>query len=193
VLSPSRGLRPDFPIRTPRLDLRPHRRNDLDDLVRFHGDPEVVRYVPWPVRDRPATEEALRKKLDQGQLAEPGQWLVLAVELRETRTVIGEVLLKWESEENRQGEIGFAFARDHQRQGYGREAAEAVLRLGFEDLDLRRITAVCVEENEASAALLRHLGFRQEARHVESTLFKGAWVTDLVFALLRSEWRPSGG
>ena len=36
--------------------LRAHRMDDLDDLARFHGDPEVVRYVPWPVRDRAATE-----------------------------------------------------------------------------------------------------------------------------------------
>ena len=56
----------DVPIFTDRLVLRPHRMADLDDLVRFHGDPDVVRYLPWPVRDRAATEQALRMKLGQG-------------------------------------------------------------------------------------------------------------------------------
>ena len=40
------GLALDLPIETERLILRPHRMDDLDDLERFHGDPDVVRYVP---------------------------------------------------------------------------------------------------------------------------------------------------
>ena len=104
---------PAYPIDTARLRLRPHRADDLDDLVAFHGDPAVVRHIPWPVRDREATRAALEAKLGQGRLTEPGQWLVLAVEERASGTVIGEVLLKWASAESRQGELGFAFARAH--------------------------------------------------------------------------------
>ena len=181
------GLDVQLPIETERLLLRAHRMSDLDDLVRFHGDPEVVRYVPWPVRDRAATEETLQVKLTQTELVAHGQWLVLAVELRSTGTVIGEVLLKWASD--RQGEIGFAFGRDHHGRGYAAEAATAMLRLGFDDLGFHRITAVCVDDNVASARLLTRLGMRQEARLVDNVLFKGAWATQLVFAMLEEEWR----
>ena len=183
------GLHVDLPIGTERLILRPHRLEDLDDLVGFHADPEVVRYVPWPVRDRAATEETLQVKLGQTVLEEPGQWLVLAVEHRETGTVIGEVLLKWASD--RQGELGFAFARPHHGHGYAAEAATAILRLAFDDLGFHRVTAVCVAENTASARLLQRLGFRQEARFVDGAFFKGEWVSQLVFALLDDEWRSS--
>jgi RimJ/RimL family protein N-acetyltransferase len=188
------GLPVDLPLGTERLVIRPHRMEDLDDLVRFHGDPAVVRYVPWPVRDRAATEETLRTKLGQTTLAEHGQWLVLAVEVRSSGTVIGEVLLKWASD--RQGELGFAFGSDHHGQGYAAEAARAVLGLAFDDLGFHRVSAVVVEGNDASVRLLGRLGFRQEARHVDGALFKGAWVTSLVFALLGDEWagrvsRPS--
>ncbi|MDT0184242.1 GNAT family protein [Microbacterium sp. ARD31] len=181
------GLALDLPIETERLILRPHRMDDLDDLERFHGDPDVVRYVPWPVRDRAATEETLRVKLTQTELVAHGQWLVLAVEVRATGRVVGEVLLKWASD--RQGEVGFAFARDAQGQGYAAEAASAILRLAFDDLGFHRVTAVVVEGNAPSARLLTRLGFRQEARFVDGVHFKGAWVTQLVFALLDEEWR----
>ena len=181
------GLTPPLPVETERLLLRPHRLEDLDDLVRFHSDPEVVRHVPWPVRDRAATEETLRVKLGQAVLEEHGQWLVLAVELRDTGRVVGEVLLKWASD--RQGELGFAFAQDVHGQGYATEAATAILRLAFDDLGFHRVTAVCVADNTASARLLQRLGFRQEARFVDGAFFKGAWVTQLVFALLEDEWR----
>ena len=183
------GLSFGLPIETERLVLRAHRMNDLDDLVRFHSDADVVRHVPWPVRDRAATEAALAVKLDQTVLDEQGQWLVLAVELRSTGRVIGEVLLKWASD--RQGEIGFAFGREHHGQGYAAEAARALLRLGFDDLGFHRISAVVVEGNSASARLLGRLGFRQEARFVDDVFFKGAWATSLVFALLEDEWRSA--
>ena len=181
------GLSLDLPIATDRLLLRAHTMDDLDDLARFHGDPQVVRFVPWPVRDRAATEETLRTKLGQTVLDEPGQWLVLAVELTSTGTVIGEVLLKWASD--RQGELGFAFGRDHHGQGYAAEAARAVLGLAFDDLGFHRVSAVVVEGNDASVRLLGRLGFRPEARHVDGAFFKDAWVTSLGFALLEDEWR----
>lgn len=178
----------DAPLETERLILRPHRASDLDDLLRFHSDPEVVRYTPWPVRDRAATAATLENKIGQAAITEPGQWLVLAVELKNTETVIGEVLLKWESAESRQGEIGFAFSREHQGHGYATEAAAEMVRLGFEGLGLHRIIAVCIEQNIASTRVLGRLGFRQEARLVDNLLFKGEWVTQLVFALTEDRW-----
>jgi RimJ/RimL family protein N-acetyltransferase len=183
------GLRPSYPIRTERLDLRPHRIEDLDDLLAFHSDPDVVRYVPWPVRDRAQTSAALERKLDQAELTEPGQWLVLAVELRDTGTVIGEVLLKWESDANRQGELGFALHSGYHGLGLAAEAAEAVLRLGFDELGLHRISALCLVPNVKSARLLGRLGMRLEAHMVHSALFKGEWSDQLLFAITETEWR----
>jgi RimJ/RimL family protein N-acetyltransferase len=78
------GLRPTYPLRTERLDLRPHRMDDLDDLYAFHSRPEVVRYTPWPVRDRERTRVALEAKLTQDALTEPGQWLCAVLDDRNT-------------------------------------------------------------------------------------------------------------
>ena len=183
------GLFPSYPLVTERLRLRPHHEDDLDDLVAFHSLPEVVRYVPWPVRDREQTRAALHAKLGRDALRAPGEWLVLAVELRATGRVVGEVLLKWDSDVSRQGELGFALHPDAQGKGLGAEAAQAMLRLGFDELGLHRISAVCIAGNERSARLLTRLGMRQEGHLVHSTLFKGAWEDQLVFAVLDAEWR----
>ncbi|MEV6287735.1 GNAT family N-acetyltransferase [Kribbella sp. NPDC051770] len=183
----------DYPIRTERLDLRPHRREDLDDLLAFHSDPDVVRYVPWPVRDRAQVEAALEVKLGQGELTEPGQWLVLAIELRETKTVIGEVLLKWASETDRQGELGYALNTAYHGRGLAAEAADAMLRIGFEELKLHRIYALIIDGNTASAQLATRLGMHQEAHLVHAAFFKGEWIDDLVFAIREDEWRSLPG
>ncbi|MFF0270492.1 GNAT family N-acetyltransferase [Kribbella sp. NPDC004536] len=187
------GFRPAYPLLTERLELRPHRMDDLDDLYAFHSRPEVVRYTPWPVRDREETRVALERKLPQGALTEPGQWLVLAIELRETGTVIGEVLLKWASAEDRQGEIGFALHTDYQGKGLAAEAAREILRVGFEELGLHRIVAILDDRNTPSAQLLERLGMRREAHHLEALQFKGEWANEYVYALLASEWRARLG
>src|ERR1700712_2062400 len=84
----------DEPLQTPRLELRLHRMTDLDDLLVFHSDPEVTRYIPWPVRTFDQVQAALETKLRQGVATAVDEWIVLAIEVRESRTVIGEVLLK---------------------------------------------------------------------------------------------------
>jgi RimJ/RimL family protein N-acetyltransferase len=45
--------------------------------------------------------------------------------------------------------------------------------------------------NEASAALMRRLGMRQEAHLRENEIFKGAWGDELVFAVLEGEWKAT--
>jgi RimJ/RimL family protein N-acetyltransferase len=180
---------PNYPVLTDRLALRPHRMGDLDDLLVYHGDPEVVRYIPWPVRTPEETRQALESRTRQGTVFEPGQWLVLAMEVRETGRVIGEVLLKYDSETDALGELGYAMAADVAGRGYATEAARAVLELAFDRFGLHRVVARLDARNEASARLLRRLGMRQEAFHLSASFFKGEWTDDLVFAIVADEWR----
>jgi RimJ/RimL family protein N-acetyltransferase len=187
---------PEYPILAARLALRPHRGSDLDDLLRYHSDPEVVRYIPWPVRTREQTETALDSRTRQGAVTEEGQWLVLAIQLRddvglnEGGRVIGEVLLKFDSEADARGELGYAIARDAEGHGYATEAARAVLELAFARFGLHRVIARLDARNRASAALLERLGMRREALFVEDEHVKGEWTDTLVYAILAREYRP---
>jgi len=85
-------------------------------------------------------------------------------------------------------EIGVTLATAHQRRGYASEAIECLLGYIFGSLGKHRVAAVTDAENRAAAALLRGLGFRQEAHFVEHLWFKGQWGSEFVFALLRREW-----
>jgi len=171
---------PVLPIRTDRLLLRAHTPADLDDLLQFHSDPEVVRYLPWPIRSVDETRFALLAKVPQGRVDTEGQWLVLAMQLADTGQVIGEVVLKCESET--QGEVGFALHSGFQRAGYGFEAAHTMLSLGFGELGLHRITATLDARNAASAALLGKLGMSM-GPVVPDRPFKGERVDELHYAI----------
>jgi len=176
---------PALPISTPRLRLRAHTPDDLGDLQQFHSDPEVVRYLPWPVRSVDETRFALLAKVPQARVDSEGQWLVLAIELASTGQVIGEVVLKCVSET--EGEVGFALHAGFHRAGYGFEAAHAMLSLAFGEFGLHRVTATLDARNAGSAALLLKLGMTP-GPVVPDRPFKGERVDEMHFAIDSSDF-----
>jgi RimJ/RimL family protein N-acetyltransferase len=182
-------LRPHYPLVTERLELRPLRLDDLDDLLVYHSRPDVTRYLYWQPRDRPQMLEALRQRMRMSSLTREGDRLVLGAALRTTGTVIGEVNLVWVSEQHQQGEIGFVFNPDYHGRGLAGEAARVMLRLGFADLGLHRIAGHCDARNAPSARLMQRLGMRREAHLVHNEIFKGEWGDEYIYAMLDHEWR----
>jgi RimJ/RimL family protein N-acetyltransferase len=181
-------FRPDYPIVTPRLLLRPYRADDLDDLYAIQSREDVNRYLYWSPRSRREVADVITTRTAMGTLEGEGDILVLAVELREAGTVIGDVNLAWQSEEHRQGEFGFVFHPDHHGRGYAGEAAVEMLRLGFDGLGLHRIIGRADGRNAASARLMEKLGLRREAHFVQNEWVKGEWTDEVVYAMLASEW-----
>lgn len=62
----------------------------------------------------------------------------------------------------RSASIGYWISRPYRRHGYGREAVRLLSRIAFGQLHLLKLQAVSDSSNEASARLLRSLGFREE-------------------------------
>jgi RimJ/RimL family protein N-acetyltransferase len=175
-------------IRTERLLLRPFRPSDLSYLADVLDRPDVVRYLYWEVQTREEAAAMLERRTRLTSLAKPGDRIILAAERVDTGEVVGDVILGWDGNGHRQGEIGFVFHPDHHGRGYASEAARAMLRLGFERAGLHRIYGRCDARNTASARLMERLGMRLEAHFVENEWFKGEWGSELVYAMLGHEW-----
>lgn len=182
-------LRPDYPIKTDRLLLRPFAESDLDALCAYQELPEVARYLMWPPRDRARTAAALKYRIAHPTLEKEGDILVFAVQHQESGALIGDVNLSWLSEPNRTGEFGFVFDPGYHGRGYAHEAATEVLRLGFEQAGLHRIIGRADARNDASATLMTRLGLRKEAHFVRNEYVKGEWTDEVVYAMLAEEWR----
>ena len=186
-------LRPSYPIRTERLLLRPLTAGDADALLAYRGRDDVSRYVPGEPMSRDEILERIAGRWARTELTDEGQALTLGAELAETGLagtgeLAGDVVLFWHSREHASGEVGYVFNPALGGRGYATEAANAMLRLGFEGIGLHRIVARIEERNEPSVRLARRLGMRQEARLVHNEFFKGEWSTEVDFAMLAGEW-----
>ncbi|MEO6943784.1 MAG: GNAT family N-acetyltransferase [Lacisediminihabitans sp.] len=185
-------LQPLYPIRTERLTLRPVTLGDLDAIHAYRSNPTVALYLPHEPHSRDDTVAMLEKMTEQSALSKPGQWLDLAVEFNGAG-VVGEVVLKWDSDDHELGEIGLAFDPSVKGAGVATEAATAVLRLAFEQFGWRRVIGVCDILNLRSSALMERIGMRREGVFREAQWVKGRWTTMCHYGMLQYEWQARYG
>ncbi|MEU8998311.1 GNAT family protein [Streptomyces caniferus] len=180
---------PAYPIRTERLDLRPVTPDDFAAFHAYQRRPEVCRYLYWGPLDEAGSRASVAAKAARTTLRESGDLLQLAVVVRDSGTLVGDVTFVWKSSAHRQGGIGYVFHPDHAGHGYATEASRALLELGFEELHLHRIQAELDGRNTASARLLERLGMRREGHLRENEFLDGEWADEVVYAMLAREWR----
>ena len=171
-----------------RLVLRPLTFEDLDELLPFHSDPEVVRFIPWPVRDRDQVIEWLHKAVEFTDLANEGDYLALAIVSKDSDQVIGQVNAMYRSTLNQTAEIGYVINPQFGSQGFASEAAIALVDALFDSGKFRRVIARLDARNDASVRLLERINFRREAHHLEDDFFKEEWTSTYIYAVLKSEW-----
>ena len=87
-------------------------------------------------------------------------------------------------------EIGYWLGKDYWGKGYGTETAMLLLRIGFEELGLNRISCIVPEGNVRSARLLEKLGFRNYGVLKEEALRDGKFMDCSIYAILASEFDP---
>lgn len=87
------------------------------------------------------------------------------------------------------GTLGYWIGAPFARQGYMREAIEAVVHHGFTQLDLSRIEAACLPENAASRGVLEKSGFKYEGVAQSYLQINGRWRNHVLYANLRSDRR----
>ncbi len=95
-----------------------------------------------------------------------------------------------EDARGRDAELGWVLDPAYVGHGYATEAVRELLRICFVDLGLRRVTAICFADNEASWRLMERVGMRREVHTVEESLHRsGRWLDGLGYAMLAHEWR----
>jgi len=183
---------PWFPLETPRLRLRPFRREDHDAIHAYGSDPEVSRYMEWGPNTLEDTAEFLDRQL-AAQIEGSRTDASLAVELKETEAVIGAIRLWVVDEANGTAEIGYSLGRTSWRKGLATEAARAMLSAGFGRLGLHRVVATCDVRNVGSWGVMEKLGMRREGAFLQDRMIKGAWRDTYLYAVLAEDYWAGAG
>lgn len=175
-------------LETPRLILRKFAKNDAKNAFRhWCGDKEVTPYLKWHYHLHPLqTEQTLEYWVREYRDPFCFHW---AITLKSTGDIIGGISLAVKDKFDENGELGYSLGSSYWRQGYGMEAAKAVLDYAFCTIGFHRIEAVCACENTASAHLLQRLGMQYEGRHRQlCRLSTGSFADCFSYSMLSEDY-----
>jgi RimJ/RimL family protein N-acetyltransferase len=141
---------------TERLVLSGWRRDQLPDLLRMHGDPEITRYFsatgePW---SRDKCETVLDVWIAQFERERMGK-------LRVTRKTDGLLIGRagfGAFDATGEPEIGYTLFREFRGQGYATEAATGLRDWIFRATDWDHFIGFAHVDNAASIAVLKRIG-----------------------------------
>ena len=85
------------------------------------------------------------------------------------------------------GEIHYSLIPAFWNKGYATEAVLAILKHGFETLNLHRIEAGVATQNLNSIKLLEKVGMTQEVMHHKILPIRGEWVDNYSYAILEED------
>ncbi len=170
-----------------RILLRAMTAEDAEDVYRYRNIPDVSIFQGW-TPENPKEVEKYAQEMNLRESFSLGDWYQIIIQNRDSNQVMGDVAVCIEKETGLQAELGIALDPKYQKQGFATEAVQVLCSYLFSEKALRRIHVSIDPRNTDSLNLFARLGFRQEARHIESIYFKGEWVDDIVMALLQREW-----
>ena len=181
-----------WPARTDRLAVRRLDDPDVATTWAYRRLPEVNRWLPY----------APDTLADYAQLFEDADRRARTLVVELDGVVVGDLFLMqkdgWSQLEVRdagqgcEAELGWALDPAYGGRGLATEAVEGLLRICFEDLGLRRVTAGCFADNEPSWRLMERVGMRRELHAVAESLHRDlGWVDGYGYALLAEEWRAA--
>lgn len=172
-------------IETERTYLRPIELKDNKEIFSYRSDSETNKYQGWIPKTIHDVNEFISKI--PKEFNKPETWFQLVIINKENNTIIGDVGIHFI--DDYQCEIGCTLSKEYHGKGIATESLRATIDYLFKKLDKHRILTSIDPKNINSIKLLERLGFRKEGHFKESLLIDREWVDDIIYAMLKSEWK----
>ncbi len=141
---------------TERLEFRLFEPSDIKAMFSFWGDSDVMAYCGGV--SNPTTERFEGTAKLYNQLYQDSGYTVFAVVLKESGDVIGAAGFN-PTDEDREIELIYHFAKAHWGKGYATEAASACMQFVKKLEDIRLVSASIDPTHMASRHVLEKIGF----------------------------------
>jgi ribosomal-protein-alanine N-acetyltransferase len=172
-----------FPrLETERLFLREINEGDAEAMFRVCSDQEWLRLWGFPVHRSVDDTRAMIRMLKRAyQERTQIRWGICR---KGSDEVIGAAGFYRLVLQHYRAEITYEQARAVSGNGYMTEALRAIVRFGFEELDLHSIEAGIDPGHAGSIRVAERLGFQREGYLKENYFFQGKFYDTILFTLL---------
>ncbi|MCL2546473.1 MAG: GNAT family N-acetyltransferase [Oscillospiraceae bacterium] len=183
-----------LPIKTNRLLLREICSKDANNVYNLFSNPNVMRYLDLPHANIAQSQHYIDTLLKDYEHKPRLRW-EFAVILAKTGEFAGIVELEvgFEPVVDSRAELQYLFLPEFCGKGYASEANKAVIKFGFEELRVNKITAGCLQCNLASERAMIRCGMTKEGDYKQHTKWDGEWVNRVEYAVLKDEYYVEKG
>ncbi|MEO9864736.1 MAG: GNAT family protein [Yoonia sp.] len=186
------GVKRKVRLETERLTLRPPTHADFRPWAALRAESRDF-LTPWEPTWAPEhlTRKSFTNRVYWAQRSiSSGTAVPMFITRREDQMLLGAITLDHIRRGPAQaGTTGYWIGERFARQGYMREAIEAMVHYAFVSLDLSRIEAGCLPENTPSRALLEQCGYKYEGVAQSYLQINGRWRNHVLYANLRFDRR----
>ncbi len=173
-------------LTTKRLVLRPFALADAPRVQALAGAPEVAATtanIPHPYRDGMAEQWITT----HAAMFAEGRGVTFAITQTATSVLIGAVGLVVDPR-HEHAELGYWLGTRYWNQGYGTEAAAAIVIYGFRACKLHRVFSSHVTRNPASGRIMQKIGMSYEGCFRQHFCKWGVFEDIAYYGILRDEW-----
>lgn len=174
-------------IETERLILRRFEYSDTEAMFRnWIADERIQSMYSEPVyTTTEAVNELLKKYIGSYENRDYYRW---AVTLKSSDECIGQIAYFLVDSKNNFAEIEYCIGSEFQCKGYATEATKAVIKYGFDRIDLHKVQICTKSINSASKRVIEKCGFTYEGTLRDYFYMNGEYVGRLYFSMLREEY-----
>ncbi|WP_223646194.1 GNAT family N-acetyltransferase [Corallococcus sp. EGB] len=180
-----------LPVVPPPFRVRVLTPEDMDGVIALYSNPDVARSLNFTV---PVLRETLVQKLTGDlEAMRQGKGIRWVLSRDDDPAPAGYLTLFNWSQKDRRAEVGYMVGRALWGQRVMTGVLPALLRFGFEHLNLHRIEGMVNVRNSASFKALTRAGFQQEGvlRGYQVDANGGGFNDIILLALLEDAWRAS--
>ena len=177
------------PLTTERLTLRAMVAADAEPLAARRSDPDTAAFQAWTIPYPPERARDLVAAVAGMDGPTRGEWFQVAIVESASGHSIGDVAVHL-SCNGHIAQIGYTLNPSSRGRGFATEAAAAMVDHLVTEVGVHRLEAEIDPRNEASARVLKRLGFTLDGVKREAYLLDGVVSDSAFWGLLAREWRP---
>ena len=181
----------DYFFTAPMIKLEPFTSADFSQLMAWIDDERLMKEWSGAMFAYPLSEAGLTWYVEgSNNLNDPDVFIYKAVDSK-TGLTLGHISLGGISQRDRAGRITRVLVGNttERRRGICQGMVKALLRIGFEDLKLHRISLGVYDFNHAAVNCYLKCGFRQEGLLRDVVKHGDAYWSLIEMGILEDEWR----
>ena len=174
-------------LKNKRIVLREMLESDWMAIYALYNKPQTVRYNPGGYPENQQSVMELVKTWAAQRLDDERKSYTFFISDSHDESFIGVISLELGKKKYRNAEVWYELEPEKWGNGYATESLKAIIKFGFDSLNLHRIECGCSIQNIASIKVMEEAQMTKEAMHRSLLPLQDGWHDGCTYSILEDE------